>query len=100
QIKRTGEQGGGMALAGLLLGWAAVALGIIAILGVAVFVVSSAGPPRAPGAPSQAGAPAARACGGRSRPGQRGLSGWGGSAAVEAPSGAPARPIAVLRALP
>ena len=51
QIKRTGEQGGGMALAGLLLGWAAVALGIIAILGMAVFVVSSAGPPGAPGSP-------------------------------------------------
>jgi len=50
QIKRTGEQGGGMALAGLLLGWAAVALGIIAILGLAVFAVSSAGPPNiAPG---------------------------------------------------
>src|SRR5215472_15959377 len=49
QIKRTGEQGGGMALAGLLLGWAAVALGIIAILGLAVFAVSSAGPPVTPG---------------------------------------------------
>jgi len=48
QIKRTGEQGAGMALAGLLLGWAAVALGIIAILGMAVFVVSSAGPPVTP----------------------------------------------------
>ena len=44
QIKRTGEQGAGMALAGLLLGWAAVALGIIAILGLAVFAVSSSGP--------------------------------------------------------
>jgi hypothetical protein len=43
QIKRTGEQGAGMALAGLLLGWAAVALGIIVILGLAVFVVSAHG---------------------------------------------------------
>lgn len=29
QIKRTGEQGAGLALAGLLLGWAAVVLGVI-----------------------------------------------------------------------
>jgi hypothetical protein len=43
QIKRTGEHGAGMALAGLLLGWAAVILGIIAILGLAVFAVSSGG---------------------------------------------------------
>ena len=43
QIKRTGEQGGGMALAGLLLGWAAVVLGIIAIVGMAAFVVTSSG---------------------------------------------------------
>jgi hypothetical protein len=40
QIKRTGEQGAGMALAGLLLGWAAVALGVLAVLGLALFVVS------------------------------------------------------------
>jgi hypothetical protein len=43
QIRRTGEQGAGMALAGLLLGWAAIALGIIAILGLAVFTVTSSG---------------------------------------------------------
>jgi hypothetical protein len=43
QIKRTGEQGGGMALAGLLLGWAAVVLGIIVIAGLAAFVVTSSG---------------------------------------------------------
>jgi Domain of unknown function (DUF1707)/Domain of unknown function (DUF4190) len=43
QIKRTGEHGAGMALAGLLLGWAAVIVGIIAILGLAVFAVSSSG---------------------------------------------------------
>src|SRR5262249_12619365 len=48
QIKRTGERGAGMARAGLLLGWAGVALGIIAILGLAVFVVPSAGPSGAP----------------------------------------------------
>jgi Domain of unknown function (DUF4190)/DUF1707 SHOCT-like domain len=40
QIKRTGEQGAGMALAGLLLGWAAVAFGILAILGLAVIVAT------------------------------------------------------------
>jgi hypothetical protein len=43
QIKRTGEQGGGMALAGLLLGWAAVIFGIIAIAGLAVFAVAHTG---------------------------------------------------------
>ena len=42
QIKRTGEQGAGMALAGLLLGWAAVALGILAILGLTLLVVTHA----------------------------------------------------------
>jgi Domain of unknown function (DUF1707)/Domain of unknown function (DUF4190) len=40
QIKRTGEQGAGMALAGLLLGWAAVAFGVLAILGLAVIVAT------------------------------------------------------------
>ena len=44
QIKRTGEQGAGMALAGLLLGWAAVALGVLAILALTLFVVTRAGP--------------------------------------------------------
>ena len=43
QIKRTGEQGAGMALAGLLLGWAAVALGVLAILGLTLFVVTRTG---------------------------------------------------------
>jgi uncharacterized membrane protein len=41
QIRRTGEQGAGMALAGLLLGWAAVALGVLAIIALAAFVVTS-----------------------------------------------------------
>jgi hypothetical protein len=37
QIKRTGEQGAGLALAGLILGWAAVILGIlILVIGVAI----------------------------------------------------------------
>jgi peptidyl-prolyl cis-trans isomerase B (cyclophilin B) len=35
QIKRTGEQGAGLALAGLILGWAAVILAIL-IVGVAI----------------------------------------------------------------
>jgi hypothetical protein len=43
QIKRTGEQGAGMALAGLLLGWAAVAMGVLAILALTLFVVTSGG---------------------------------------------------------
>ena len=34
QIKRTGEQGAGLALAGLILGWAMVILAILLILGV------------------------------------------------------------------
>jgi hypothetical protein len=36
QIRRTGEQGAGLALAGLILGWATVILAILLILGVAV----------------------------------------------------------------
>jgi hypothetical protein len=32
QIRRTGEQGSGLALAGLLLGWAAVILGLVIIV--------------------------------------------------------------------
>ncbi len=36
QIKRTGEQGAGLALAGLVLGWATVILGIVLILGLAM----------------------------------------------------------------
>jgi Domain of unknown function (DUF1707)/Domain of unknown function (DUF4190) len=42
QIKRTGEQGAGLALAGLILGWAAVILGIILIVaGLAIFAGTS-----------------------------------------------------------
>jgi Domain of unknown function (DUF1707)/Domain of unknown function (DUF4190) len=36
QIKRTGEQGAGLALAGLILGWAAVVLAVLLILAVAM----------------------------------------------------------------
>ena len=39
QIKRTGEQGAGLALAGLILGWAAVILGtLFIVVGVAISV--------------------------------------------------------------
>jgi hypothetical protein len=38
QIKRTGEQGAGLALTGLIFGWAAVILGVLLILGVAMSV--------------------------------------------------------------
>ena len=38
QIKRTGEQGAGLALAGLLLGWAALILTIVLIAGLAMSV--------------------------------------------------------------
>jgi Domain of unknown function (DUF1707)/Domain of unknown function (DUF4190) len=37
QIQRTGQQGASMALVGLLLGWFAVILGIVAVAGLAVF---------------------------------------------------------------
>jgi uncharacterized protein DUF1707/uncharacterized protein DUF4190 len=38
QIRRTGEQGAGLALAGLALGWAVVILGILAAVALAAFV--------------------------------------------------------------
>ena len=41
QIKRTGEQGAGLALAGLILGWAAVILGILfLVLGLAISIAT------------------------------------------------------------
>jgi uncharacterized protein DUF1707/uncharacterized protein DUF4190 len=43
QIKRTGEQGAGLALAGLILGWAAVILGIVLVLGLAAVSVGTQG---------------------------------------------------------
>ena len=54
QIKRTGEQGAGIALAGLLLGWAAVVLGVLMIAGLAVFAVAHVGHaiPAVPQAPA------------------------------------------------
>ena len=42
QIKRTGEDGAGMALAGLVLGWSVLVLGLIVVLGVAVVFASQA----------------------------------------------------------
>jgi hypothetical protein len=36
QIRRSGEQGAGLALAGLMLGWAAVILGILLIVGATI----------------------------------------------------------------
>jgi uncharacterized protein DUF1707/uncharacterized protein DUF4190 len=58
QIRRTGEDGAGLALAGLILGWAAVVLGVLIVVGVAAVVAGSTvhtghafpGPP-APAAP-------------------------------------------------
>ena len=42
QIKRTGEQGAGLALAGLILGWAAVILGIVLlVVGLAIFIATT-----------------------------------------------------------
>jgi uncharacterized membrane protein len=43
QIKRTGEDGAGLALVGLLLGWAVVVLGIIAVVGAAAVVAVHSG---------------------------------------------------------
>ena len=46
QIRRTGEQGAGLALAGLILGWAAVVLGVLLVVfGLAVFAGMSSGAP-------------------------------------------------------
>jgi hypothetical protein len=47
QIRRTGEQGAGLALAGLILGWAAVILGIIVVAATVVAFSQTSGP--APG---------------------------------------------------
>jgi hypothetical protein len=41
QIRRTGEQGDGMALAGLILGYVGLALSVIAIILIAVLVVAA-----------------------------------------------------------
>ena len=43
QIKRTREQGAGLALAGLILGWAAVILGIVLVLGLVAVSVGTQG---------------------------------------------------------
>jgi hypothetical protein len=43
QIKRTGEQGAGLALAGLILGWAAVILGIVLVVGLVAVSVGTQG---------------------------------------------------------
>src|SRR6516162_534377 len=59
QIKRTGEDGAGLALAGLILGWAAVVFGVLIVVGVAAVVAGSTvhaahaipGPPPPPAAP-------------------------------------------------
>jgi hypothetical protein len=50
QIKRTGEQGAGLALIGLLLGWGAVAFGILLIT-VAVVSIRTQPPPSFPAGP-------------------------------------------------
>jgi Domain of unknown function (DUF1707)/Domain of unknown function (DUF4190) len=47
QIRRTGEQGDGLALAGLMLGWAAVILGIIFVAAAVIAFSQTSGP--APG---------------------------------------------------
>jgi hypothetical protein len=45
QIRRSGEQGAGLALAGLMLGWAAVILGVIVVaFALVVFRASSTAP--------------------------------------------------------
>ena len=52
QIKRTGEQGAGLAIAGLLLGWGAVVFGIILIaVAVSSFRMQPMGPPSLPPPP-------------------------------------------------
>jgi hypothetical protein len=55
QIRRTGEDGAGMALAGLVLGWIGIALSVVFVLGVVALVtvasVHSGSPVHAPGPP-------------------------------------------------
>jgi hypothetical protein len=41
QIRRTGEQGAGLALAGLVLGWVGVGFAVLAILGLVLIVAAS-----------------------------------------------------------
>jgi hypothetical protein len=48
QIRRTGEQGAGLALAGLILGWAAVILGIVIVTVALVAFSHASGPAPAP----------------------------------------------------
>jgi hypothetical protein len=50
QIRRTGEQGAGLALAGLVLGWGAVALAVIVLIGAlaALAMMSGTHPMRMP----------------------------------------------------
>jgi Domain of unknown function (DUF4190)/DUF1707 SHOCT-like domain len=42
QIRRSGEGGAGMALAGLVLGWSGLVLGLLAIAGIAALAVTAA----------------------------------------------------------
>jgi Domain of unknown function (DUF4190)/Domain of unknown function (DUF1707) len=41
QIRRTGEQGAGMALAGLILGWIGVAFTVLVVIGAVLLVVAA-----------------------------------------------------------
>ncbi|MBO0834327.1 MAG: DUF4190 domain-containing protein, partial [Actinobacteria bacterium] len=42
QIRRTGEQGAGLALAGLILGWAGVILSVVAVVVVVILIADAA----------------------------------------------------------
>ena len=43
QIRRTGEQGAGLALAGLILGWIGVGFALLAIVGIVLIVAATSG---------------------------------------------------------
>ena len=43
QIRRTGEQGAGMALAGLVLGWIGAGFALLAIVGIVLIVAATSG---------------------------------------------------------
>jgi hypothetical protein len=45
QIRQTGEQGAGMAMAGLVLGWVGVALSVLVAVGITLLVVGVSGTP-------------------------------------------------------
>jgi Domain of unknown function (DUF1707)/Domain of unknown function (DUF4190) len=57
QIRRTGETGSGVALAGLVLGWLGLAMILLVVLGAALFLLTAGGHPTFHMHPNPAGLP-------------------------------------------